>query len=106
MSYDGFHPLLTVSRTKFCRKCRESNSIPLPLCNVTIERRNCEIYLKMSFTAESGSAQLRVERWWRCRGRNGISDIRRWEVITAAALDTVIAGYLLHISVLSNTHNM
>ena len=103
MSYDGFHPLLTVSRTKFCRKCRESNSIPLPLCNVTIERRNCEIYLKMSFTAESGSAQLRVERW--CRGRNGISDIRRWEVITAAALDTVIAGYLLHISVLSNTHN-
>ena len=105
MSYDGFHPLLTVSRTKFCRKCRESNSIPLPLCNVTIERRNCEIYLKMSFTAESGSAQLRVERWWRCRGKNGISDIRRWEVITAAALDTVIAGYLLHISVLSNTHN-
>ena len=38
-------------------------------------------------------------------GRNGISDIRRWEVITAAALDTVIAGYLLHISVLSNTQN-
>ena len=61
VSYDGFHPLLTVSRTKFCRKCRESNSIPLPLCNVTIERRNCEIYLKMSFTAESG-VKLRVER--------------------------------------------
>ena len=73
MSYDGFHPLLTVSRTKFCRKCRESNSIPLPLCNVTIERRNCEIYLKMSFTAESGSAQLRVEveRWWSCYGGGG-----------------------------------
>ena len=71
VSYDGFHPLLTVSRTKFCRKCRESNSIPLPLCNVTIERRNCEIYLKMSFTAESGSAQLRVERWWSCYGGGG-----------------------------------